>query len=91
MTNLSDHENSCSENSIGQCSPSLDPILRSLQSTLAAMDEEYKRERAKVTSDPRHGNLKSHILRKLEQRYQERRLPYVLQLESLNDRMSVSP
>ena len=62
------------------------PLLSYLQSTLANIDDQYWREREDVINDPRHGGLKAHILRKLEQKHQERRLPYVQELAVLENR-----
>ncbi len=71
-------------------SPSLQPLLQSLMSTLANMDFEYEREREQICVDPRDGSLKRRVLQKLHERHEERRRPYVDQLTLLQDRISQS-
>jgi hypothetical protein len=86
MTTALVYETGRPETSSGRYSQSVDPLLSYLQSALANIDDQYWRDREDVINDPRHGGLKAHILRKLEQRHQERRLPYVQELAVLENR-----
>jgi len=86
MTTALAYETSRPETSNGRDSQSVAPLLSYLKSTLANIDSQYWREREDVINDPRHGGLKTHILRKLEQRHHERRTPYVQELAVLENR-----
>jgi len=86
MTTALAYETGRPETSKGRDPQSVAPLLSYLQSTLANIDDQYWREREDVINDPRHGGLKAHILRKLEQKHQERRLPYVQELAVLENR-----
>lgn len=80
-------ETNHSETVHGQYSPPVEPLLASLRSTLANIDEQYLRERESLARDPRHGHLKAYMLQKLERQYQERRLTYVQQVAVLEERL----
>ena len=71
----------------GESSASVDRLIHSLTSTLSSIDEVCQHEREAVIRDPRHGNLKAHILRMLEKRHQQRRVPYLRQLAVLDAKM----
>ena len=63
-------------------SPALQPLMQSLQTTLANIDCEREHEITRVNrSAP--ASLKPHLLAKLKMRHRERREPYVRQLAML--------
>jgi hypothetical protein len=68
-------------------SPTLQPLLQSLLSTLADIDFDYEVEREKVSNTARDTNLKIRALEKLKARHRERREPYIRQLALLQQRM----
>jgi hypothetical protein len=68
-------------------SPTLQPLLQSLLSTLADIDFAYEREREKVSKSSPDINLRIRILEKLKAQHQARRSPYLQQLAILQEKM----
>ena len=68
-------------------SPTVQPLLQSLLSTLADIDFEYEQARNKVSNSSPDLNLKIRVLEKLKAQHQERRMPYIQQLAILQERM----
>jgi len=68
-------------------SPTLQPLLQSLLSTLADIDFDYEQEREKLSSNAPNTNIKIRALEKLKARHRERREPYIQQLAILQRRM----
>jgi hypothetical protein len=53
---------------------------------LADLDLEYERERDRVSSAAMDSGLKARAIRRLEERYRERREPYIRHLTVIQDR-----
>jgi hypothetical protein len=68
-------------------SPTLQPLLQSLLSTLADIDFDYELEREKLSGTSQDNTLKIRALEKLRSRHRERREPYIQQLAILQRRM----
>ncbi|SCX90578.1 hypothetical protein [Microvirga guangxiensis] len=68
-------------------SPTLQPLLQSLLSTLADIDFEYEQAKDKVSKNSPDTNLKIKVLEKLRAQHHERRMPYIQQLAVLQERM----
>jgi hypothetical protein len=71
-------------------SPTFQPLLQSLLSTLADIDFDYEQERERLSSASGNTNIKIRALEKLKARHQERRQPYILQLAIIQRRMMES-
>jgi hypothetical protein len=67
--------------------PSIEPLMQSLQATLADLDFAHERELAKVKNGSSDPSLKENVRAKLEARHRERRDPYVRQLTALHARI----
>lgn len=63
--------------------PELLPLLQSLLATVADIDFEHESDVETVRSSSADEWLKQKTIRKLQECHQERRMPYVQQLESL--------
>ena len=68
-------------------SPTLQPLLQSLLSTLADIDFNYEQEREKLSNTSPDANIKIRALERLKARHYERRQPYIQQLAVLQQRM----
>ncbi|MCG7392691.1 hypothetical protein MHY87_07220 [Microvirga sp. ACRRW] len=68
-------------------SPTIQPLLQSLLSTLADLDFEYEQERDKINKSSPDLNLRIRVLEKLRAQHHERRTPYIQQLAVLQERM----
>ncbi len=68
-------------------SPSLQPLLQSLLSTLADIDYDYESQREKITKNSPDINLRIRILEKLKAQHRERREPYLQQLAILQEQI----
>jgi len=68
-------------------SPTTQPLLQSLLSTLADIDFEYERARDKISKISPDLNLKIRILEKLRSQHQEQRTPYIQQLAILQEHL----
>jgi len=68
-------------------SPTLQPLLQSLLSTLADIDFDYELEREKLSDAAQDNTLKMRALEKLKSRHRERREPYIQQLAILQRRI----
>lgn len=68
-------------------SPTLQPLLQSLLSTLADIDFAYECEREKLSKSSPDFNLKIRVLERLKLQHQARRTPYLQQLAMLQERM----
>jgi hypothetical protein len=68
-------------------SPTLQPLLQSLLSTLADIDFAYECEREKISKSSPDINLRIRVLEKLKAQHQARRTPYLQQLAMLQDQM----
>jgi hypothetical protein len=69
-------------------SPTIQPTLQALLSTLADIDFDYEIERDRVNNTSPDNNLKIKALEKLKARHRERREPYIRQLALLQQRMT---
>ncbi len=68
-------------------SPTLQPLLQSLLSTLADIDFAYDCEREKISKTSPDINLRIRVLEKLKAQHQARRAPYLHQLAKLQEQM----
>jgi hypothetical protein len=68
-------------------SPTTQPLLQSLLSTLADIDFEYEQARDNISKSSPDLNLKIRILEKLKEQHHERRIPYIRELAALQERM----
>jgi hypothetical protein len=68
-------------------SPELLPLLQSLLATVADIDFEHESDVETVRNSSADEWLKQTTIRKLQECHQERRMPYVQQLESLQRRL----
>jgi hypothetical protein len=68
-------------------SPTLQPLLQSLISTLADIDFAYECERDKISKTSPDLNLRIRVLEKLKDQHQARRTPYLQQLAKLQAQM----
>ena len=68
-------------------SPELLPLLQSLLATVADIDFEHGSDVETVRNSSADEWLKQTTIRKLQECHQERRMPYVQQLESLQRRL----
>lgn len=73
----------------GTYSPAMEPLLRSLLSTLADIDFEYEKEHERLSKSSPDINLKIRVLEKLKAQHRERRAPYLQQLAILQEKMLV--
>ena len=69
------------------CRPEIEPLMQSLLATLANIDCEHELEAAKLGRSTVSVSVKSRVLAGLNQRYEERREPYVRHLETLHQRI----
>ena len=67
--------------------PGLQPLLQELLATLADMDIAHRSEVAIVRGSNAEEWLKQGVIRRLEERHQERREPFLRQLASLEERL----
>jgi hypothetical protein len=68
-------------------SPSIEPLMQSLLSTLADLDFAHDCELAKIANGSGDETLKASLRAKLEARHRERREPYAQQLRELEARV----
>jgi hypothetical protein len=69
-------------------SPTLQPLLQSLLSTLADIDFAYERECEKISKSSPDINLRIRVLEKLKAQHHARRSPYLQQLAALQEKMT---
>jgi hypothetical protein len=74
-------------NASGDYLPDLQPVLRSILAALADIDFAHESEVAIVKGRPAEECLKQSVIRRLEERRQERRAPYLRQLEAVEERI----
>jgi hypothetical protein len=67
--------------------PELQPLLQSLLAALADIDLAHANEVAIVRNSDADEWLKQSVIRRLEERHRERRVPYVRQLEAVEERI----
>jgi hypothetical protein len=68
-------------------SPTLQPLLQSLLSTLADVNFAYERERNKFSKNSSDSDLRIYVLEKLKVQHQSRRTPYLQHISTLQEQM----
>jgi hypothetical protein len=89
MSDTEFHNNRSSDGALlpRMYSPTYQPLLQTLLSTLADIDFDYEQERERLSSTSPDANIKIRALEKLKARHYERRQPYIQQLAILQRRM----
>lgn len=87
-TELHNNKHSRENYSARMYSPTLQPLLQSLLSTLADIDFAYECEREKISKTSPDINLRIRVLEKLKAQHQARRSPYLQQLAMLQEQMT---
>ena len=67
--------------------PHLEPLMQSLLATLADIDFEYEHELAKIEASGADEAIKRRMRERLAREHEERREPYVQQLDGWRDRL----
>jgi hypothetical protein len=86
-TQLHNNKQNRENHSARMYSPTLQPLLQSLLSTLADIDFAYECEREKISKSSPDINLRIRVLEKLKAQHQVRRTPYLQQLATLQEHM----
>jgi hypothetical protein len=81
-----DHSPQSSVAATGSNSAEHQSLLHSIQSVLHQIDEEYEREREKLSRTLPDASVKARVLTMLKERHRERREPYIQQLAALQGR-----
>jgi hypothetical protein len=68
-------------------SPELQPLLQSILAALADIDFVHASEVAIVRDSDADEWLKQSVIRRLDERHRERRVPYIRQLEAVQERI----
>ena len=88
MTAKPEHSSARSEPRVPRMySSEIGPLLQSLLATLAEIDFAHQGDMEAVRNSSAEDWLKQATLRRLQQRHDERRAPYVRRLEALQERI----